>query len=79
MSMGTNHNHNQNSNNKYKKSPSISFNIGRIMPRNIAQDKEHLYEQNMKLKEELQLYRSQVVQLKTKLNANEKEMEKVVG
>lgn len=56
----------------------VSFNIGRIMPRHINHDKQFLYEENIKLKQSVQEFRQEVLKLKTRLSATEKEKERIV-
>ena len=53
-----------------KYSQFISY--GRIVPKQINHDKEHLYEDNMKLKEKIRFLEDQNLKLKTRANIAEK-------
>lgn len=49
------------------------------MPRNFTQDKEFLYEENIKLKQSVQEFREEVLKLRTRLSVTEREKDRIAG
>ena len=49
------------------------------MPKQISHDKEHLYEDNIKLKEKIRFLEDQNLKLKTRANIAEKEKDQILS
>lgn len=49
------------------------------MPKQITHDKEHLYEDNIKLKEKIRFLEDQNLKLKTRVNIAEKETNQILS
>lgn len=55
----------------------VSF--GRIVPKQISHDKEHLYEDNIKLRDKIRFLEDQNLKLKTRANIAEKEKDQILA